>query len=72
MPVANHGDVWQKPSQLCNYLLIKIFFKVKIQISTVCTSTGFLVFFLVFFFAKKSNISLIPSDLEGFPQGIAE
>lgn len=27
MPVANHGDPWQKPSQLCNYLPIKIFLK---------------------------------------------
>ena len=31
IPVANHGDVWQKPSQHCNYLPIKFFLKYKFK-----------------------------------------
>lgn len=61
MPVANHGDPWQKPSQLCNYLPIKIL-KCKFKIRSM--------YFYSFFLIKV--IFLIPSDLEGFPQGIAE
>lgn len=63
MPVANHGDAWQKPSQLCNYLPIKIFLKVQIQISTVCTST-------VFFFNKKVIFLLYQVTWRGFHKGL--